>query len=433
MLEQYTAIFNQLLEAGQEWFLANIANIQNIIQLGVIVVLIGLAWLIARNVKPYLLEKISYFNFKNQLLNNFLKTFLTQLMAIHLIIFLWITTLVYFQLGRDALLIELLGTLTTVWVLIKLITAIIFDRFWSITITTLAWSTAALIILDIFEPMMVLLDKLGFNIGDVHISALSIMKASILLLVAMRFGGWLSAYLDKQLDRVPQLTASARVLISKTMSGLIYFIIAMVVFNSIGIDFTALAVFGGALGVGIGFGLQKVVSNLISGIILLSDRSIKPGDVIQIGEVYGWISSLRGRYVSVVTHDGHEYLIPNEDLITQQVINWSYSDTKVRVKIPFGISYQADPHLVKSLALEAMHGVPRVLKHPAPICLLRGFGDSSVDMEILVWINDPKNGVGNVKSDVLFKVWDMLKENNIEIPFPQRDLHIKSDPENRLS
>ena len=433
MLEQYTAIFNQLLEAGQEWFLANIANIQNIIQLGVIVVLIGLAWLIARNVKPYLLEKISYFNFKNQLLNNFLKTFLTQLMAIHLIIFLWITTLVYFQLGRDALLIELLGTLTTVWVLIKLITAIIFDRFWSITITTLAWSTAALIILDIFEPMMVLLDKLGFNIGDVHISALSIMKASILLLVAMRFGGWLSAYLDKQLDRVPQLTASARVLISKTMSGLIYFIIAMVVFNSIGIDFTALAVFGGALGVGIGFGLQKVVSNLISGIILLSDRSIKPGDVIQIGEVYGWISSLRGRYVSVVTHDGHEYLIPNEDLITQQVINWSYSDTKVRVKIPFGISYQADPHLVKSLALEAMHGVPRVLKHPAPICLLRGFGDSSVDMEILVWINDPKNGVGNVKSDVLFKIWDMLKEQNIEIPFPQRDLHIKSDPENRLS
>jgi len=176
-----------------------------------------------------------------------------------------------------------------------------------------------------------------------------------------------------------------------------------------------------------------VVSNLISGIILLSDRSIKPGDVIQIGEVYGWISSLRGRYVSVVTHDGHEYLIPNEDLITQQVINWSYSDTKVRVKVPFGISYEADPHLVKSLAVEAMHDVPRVLKHPAPICLLKGFGDSSVDMELLVWINDPKNGVGNVKSDVLFKVWDMLKEHNIEIPFPQRDLHIKSDPENRLS
>jgi small-conductance mechanosensitive channel len=180
--------------------------------------------------------------------------------------------------------------------------------------------------------------------------------------------------------------------------------------------------------VGIGFGLQKVVSNLISGFILLSDGSVKPGDVVQIGEVYGWISSLKTRYVSVVTRDGIEYLIPNEDLITQQVINWSYSNSRVRLKVPFGVSYKSDPHQVQALVLSAMHALPRVLKTPPPVCLLQGFGDSSVDMELRVWINDPKNGVANLKSEVLFAVWDTLKENGIEIPFPQRDVHIISQP-----
>jgi len=241
---------------------------------------------------------------------------------------------------------------------------------------------ATLMILDVYEPLLVLMDDIGFDVGDVHVSILSLLKAGLLLLVAMKLGRWTSKYLDKQLHRVPQLTASARVLISKAVAGLIYFIIAMVVLDSIGIDFTALAVFGGALGVGIGFGLQKVVSNLISGIILLSDRSIKPGDVIQIGEVYGWISSLKARFVSVVTRDGHEYLIPNEDLITQQVINWSFSDTKIRLKVPFGVSYKADPHQVRKLIVEALRGVPRVLKNPPPVCNMIGFGDSSVDMEI---------------------------------------------------
>ncbi|MBC8377330.1 MAG: mechanosensitive ion channel [FCB group bacterium] len=393
----------------------------------------GVAWLVARRVRPFLTEKVSHFALQNRLLINLIDAFVIQLVGFHLIILLWISNLVYAQLGIEALVLELIATLVTVWVLIKLASAVIFDRFWSVAVSITAWGMAALIILDVFDPMVTLLDKIAFSVGEVHISLLSLLKAGLLLLIALRLGGWLTGYIDKQLHRIPQLTASARVLISKTSSGLIYFIIALVVFNSIGIDFTALAVFGGALGVGIGFGLQKVVSNLISGIILLSDRSIKPGDVVQIGEVYGWISSLRARYVSVVTHDGHEYLIPNEDLITQQVINWSYSDTKVRVRIPFGVSYNADPHQVQSLALEAMESIPRIIKHPSPICLLWDFGDSSVDMELLVWIDDPKNGMGNIKSDVLFKVWDVLKENNIEIPFPQRDLHIKNDPEKLLS
>jgi len=432
MLDKYIESLTQLMAMVQEWFLSNVVNLDHMYQAVVIIVLVISAWLIARKVRPFLSKKIAYLAPKNRLFINFINAFLTQLMGLHLIILLWVASLVYIQLGQEAVLVGLVLTLITVWVMIKLATAVIFDRFWSVSVSVTAWVMAALIILDVFDPMVNLLGELGFKVGGVQLSILSIIKAGLLLFFALRAGAWLNVYIDKQLHRIPQLTASARVLISKTSSGLIYFIIALIVFNSIGIDFTALAVFGGALGVGIGFGLQKVVSNLISGIILLSDSSIKPGDVVQIGEVYGWISSLRGRYVSVVTHDGHEYLIPNEDLITQQVINWSFSDTKVRVRVPFGVSYKADPHEVQDLTLSAMESIPRIIKEPKPICLLKGFGDSSVDMELLVWIDDPKNGIGNIKSEILFKVWDVLKDNNIEIPFPQRDLHIKSDPDKRL-
>ena len=148
--------------------------------------------------------------------------------------------------------------------------------------------------------------------------------------------------------------------------------------------------------------------------------------MIAVGETYGWIQSLGARYVSVVTRDGTEHLIPNEELITQRVENWSYSNSLVRLKVPVGISYNADLHKAIELVLQAARGAPRVLATPTPICLLKGFGDSSVDLELRFWINDPNNGVSNVKSDILLGVWDRFHEHGIEIPFPQRDLHLRS-------
>ena len=422
-MENLTAFLAHILT----WLKTNILIWENLIQLVVILILLAGSYLLARGIRPLLTRALSRFFESNRLARSLFATLLNQLPGIHLIVLLWIALLVYAQLEMQALVIDLVLTLAVAWVVIKLASSVILDRFWSLTVSVAAWTLAALSILDILTPMLAFLDGLGFDIGEVHISVLSLLKAALLLLIALRLGHWASGYFDRQLHRIPQLNASARVLISKTVSGLLYFIIVLAVLNSIGIDFTALAVFGGALGVGIGFGLQKVVSNLISGIILLSDRSIKPGDVIQIGNIYGWISSLKGRFVSVVTRDGHEYLIPNEDLITQQVINWSYSDPMVRLRIPFGVSYKSDPHQVRDLVLEAVKQMPRILDHPKPICLMSGFGDSSVDLELRVWINDPKNGIGNIKSDILFKIWDVLKENGIEIPFPQRDLHIKRD------
>ncbi|NQV30747.1 MAG: mechanosensitive ion channel [Candidatus Marinimicrobia bacterium] len=414
----------ELLSRFLSWIQANVLIWGNLMQLVVIIILLGSSLLLSRRLRPFLRERLGRFFQQNRLLKNFFDTSLEQLAVIHLIALMGIGLLIYNQLNTPALLLNLTLTLLIVWVVIKLASSVILDRFWALTVSATAWIMAALSVLNVLQPMLVFLDKLGFSIGEVHLSVLSILKAGILLLIALRLGGWLSKYIDKQLNKAPQLNSSARVLISKTINVFIYFLIFLVVFNSVGIDFTALAVFGGALGVGIGFGLQKVVSNFISGIILLTDRSIKPGDVIQIGQVFGWISSLKGRYVSVVTRDGHEYLIPNEDLITQQVINWSYSNTRVRLKVPFGVSYKADPHGVRDLVIEAMKEMPRVLSYPPPNCLLKAFGDSSLDMELMVWIDDPKNGVGNIRSDILFKVWDTLKQNGVEIPFPQRDIHI---------
>ena len=191
-----------------------------------------------------------------------------------------------------------------------------------------------------------------------------------------------------------------------------------------GFDLTGLAVLSGAIGVGLGFGLQKVVSNLVSGIIILLDKSVKPGDVISLGDTFGWIESLGARYVSVVTRDGKEYLIPNEDLITGQVVNWSHSHEFVRIDLHFGTSYHDDPHLVRKLAVEAALGANRVLQNRPAVCHITGFGDSSVDYILRFWIRDPVEGLTNVRGAVYLALWDTFKEHGISIPFPQREVKV---------
>jgi len=200
----------------------------------------------------------------------------------------------------------------------------------------------------------------------------------------------------------------------------------LIAISAVGIDLTAFAVFGGAVGVGLGLGLQKSIANLISGVMILLDKSIKPGDVIEVGQTYGQVKSLGGRYASVITRDGVEHLIPNEELIAQQVSNWTHSSDEIRLHIPVGVSYNADVNQAMELMLEAAAETERVIATPLPAAQMKCFGESSVDLELRVWINDPMEGVANVKSQILLRIWEKFRAQGVELPFPQRDLHIKS-------
>jgi len=215
-----------------------------------------------------------------------------------------------------------------------------------------------------------------------------------------------------------------RVGLTKVSKFLIYTIAFLLALKSVGIDLTTLAVFSGAIGVGIGFGLQKIFSNFISGFILLFDRSIRPGDVITVGNRFGWVQALHARYVVVRDRDGVETLIPNENLITTEVTNWSYTDRNVRLKIPVQISYRCDVELAMQQMLEAGEEHPRVLKDPAAVTRLMAFGDNGIELELRIWVRDPEAGVGSVRSDINLSIWRRFKAHGIIIPFPQRDVHI---------
>jgi len=326
----------------------------------------------------------------------------------------------------DAGIFRFMSGLGGLWIIIGLLTSCLPARFWAQSVAALCYLLSALYSVSLVNDSIERLEDLNFTIGTHTMPAWSILSG----IIAFAFSLWLvlaiAGLVETQIQRVPHLSASLKVLITKIIRIIFIFIATAVALSSMGIDLSALTVLGGAIGLGVGFGLQKVVSNFISGILLLVDNSIKPGDVIEIDGTYGWINHLRARYVSVITRDGTEHLIPNEDLITQHVINWTFTNNLIRMKIPIGVSYDCDPHQCIQLVTDAAQAVDRVLDDPLPVCHLLGFGDNSVDLELRFWISDPTNGVANVKSDVLLKIWDTFKVHGIEIPYPQRDLHLRS-------
>lgn len=340
--------------------------------------------------------------------------------------FIWLATLIAQGAHLPFVILQTVATLATAWAIIRFTSSAIDSNFWSRVIAVALWLIAALNIFGWLTPAIDLADRAAFTVGTMRFSVLFVIKSLIAYGVLFWLVRFFSGIMDRSFHKATGLTPSQRVLFNKLSNIALYAVAIVIGLNIVGLNLTSLAVFSGALGLGIGFGLQKVVSNLISGIILLMDKSIKPGDVIAVGDTYGWVNSLGARCVSVLTRDGKEHLLPNENLITQTVENWSYSDRKIRLHIPIGVSYASDIHLVKKLLLQAVEGHPRILCEPAPRCLIMGFGDSSIDHEIRAWIYDPQEGVANVTSDIFYRVWDLFKENGIEIPFPQRDLHIKT-------
>ncbi len=329
------------------------------------------------------------------------------------------------SLGLPVPFLRIGTSLLTAWIVIRLVSSFIAEPFWAKTVATTAWAIAALNIFGMLDPTVRFLDAFAVNLGGTRVSILLVVQAIFLVAVLLWLATFLSGAMQKRIDRLPSLTPSIRILIGNVSRITLIAIALFVALTSLGIDLSVLAVLGGAIGIGIGFGLQKIVGNFISGLILLLDRSIKPGDVIEVAGTYGWVKSLGARYTSVVTRDGHEHLIPNEDFIVNTVTNWSFSDEFVRVKKPIGIAYDMDVRQAMDLVVEAANSIPRVLDNPAPKCLLKGFGDSSIDLEVRFWLKDPANGVSNVSSEVLLAVWDKFQEAGIEIPYPKRDVYIK--------
>lgn len=272
------------------------------------------------------------------------------------------------------------------------------------------------------------LSGIGLTLGTRRLTLLGVIQIAVALLALFAVARLVNRVVGHSIKRAPGWDATQKLLAQKLAGVVIIAAVFFIGIDLVGIDLTALAVFSGAVGLAVGFGLQKTVGNLFAGIILLMDRSVKPGDVIAVGDTFGQVTKIGVRAVSVVTRDAKEHLIPNEDLMTREVENWSYSSRNVRVHIPVGVSYDGDLALAQRLMIEAAGASPRVLQSPKPVVWLRGFGDSSVDHEILVWISDPEAGVGNVQSEILNRLWDLFKENDVEIPFPQRDIHIKSLP-----
>jgi small-conductance mechanosensitive channel len=274
------------------------------------------------------------------------------------------------------------------------------------------------------------LDGLALEVGQWRISAFDVLFAVTAILLALAFAWIATRLIRSSLRRLTALDSTQRALAEKIATIIVWVLTFLIGVDLLGIDLTALTVFSGAFGLAIGFGLQKTFGNLISGIILLMDKSIKPGDVIAVTDqagkqTFGQIRKIGIRAVSVTTRDEREYLIPNENLMINQVENWSYSSKNVRVQVPVGISYDSDMALAEKLMLEAAAGAKRVLDTPPPTVWWSGFGDDSVDFTIHCWINDPEEGVGNIRSDVLRRLWKLFKENGIGLPYPQRDLNLR--------
>ncbi len=412
------------LQTGHDWLLRYVLNYDTLVQALVIIAALLIAVLVGHRIKRKFSDTARPRKRFNQLFSGLLP--LTSPL-------LWLfLQLISLQIAMEAELphnlLTIVVNLLAVWVILETASLLLNNTAWVRLIAVIAWSLAALNIMNLLEPTIEVLDRLSLKFGKLHISLLTVLEGFLTLTLLLWAARVISHLLEKSIRENASLSPSIQVLFIKLSKVVLIASAILIGLRIVGLDLSGFSLFTGAIGLGIGFGLQKVISNLISGIILLLDKSIKPGDVITVGTTYGWVNSLGARYTSLIAADGKEFLIPNEDLITQQVENWSFSNSTVRLKIRVGIAYNSDVRKAMALCEEAARKTARIIQDPPPLCMLVAFGDSSVDLELGAWINDPINGVKNVQSDILLNIWDAFHEHGIDIPYPQRDIHIRTMP-----
>lgn len=425
-------LINNLLPTIETWF-ERFITIQNGVQLLTVVVCGALAFFTAKKWRV-ITNKLLSDNEKHTVIQFVLRASNRIAFPVSMLLYLITSSFIIEQLGVDAkvldvftpLLLSMAAITFSIYVLRKGFPPSPALRAWENFISLFIWGLVALHLIGWLPDVIQGLDNLAINFGNSRFSMLSMLQLMIAIIFFAVLAHWLTRLIESNTRRSPHLNPSMRVMLTKISKFSFYGLAILLALKSVGIDLTAFAVFSGAIGVGIGFGLQKIFSNFISGFILLFDRSIRPGDVISIGDRFGWVQSLQARYVVVRDRDGVETLIPNENLITSEVTNWSYSDRAVRQRIPVQISYENDPEFAMELLLKAVDEKERVLSSPEPAARFLGFGDNGINLELRIWINDPESGIANVISEVNLSIWKSFKEHNIIIPFPQRDVHIIS-------
>jgi small-conductance mechanosensitive channel len=302
---------------------------------------------------------------------------------------------------------------------------------WEGRATLLIWLAIAAEYLGWLDPIIATLDSVGIAAGKSRITVWSVLKLLFILTLFMLVAAWISRWVERRVKKLSGVALSTRIGIAKFANAFLIALSILMGLNAAGVDLTALTVLTGAIGLGLGFGLQAIAANFVSGFVLLMDRSIKPGDVISLSgqagtstENFGWVQELRGRYVVVRDRDGVEMLVPNQQLISNAVINWSYTDPRIRLKLPIRVSYHDDPELALQILVSACDGQSRVLRDPAPVSRLMHFSDSGIELELRFWISDPQEGVNNVRSEVNRAIWRLFKQHGITIPVAQREITV---------
>ena len=302
-------------------------------------------------------------------------------------------------------------------------------KAWERTIAWVIWLGAALHIAGVLPRIHQAMDAVAFTAGSHRFSLLTLFEALTVIVLAVVLALWASQFIESRLMRMPHMDLSLRMAFTKAARTFLMVLAVLVALPAVGIDLTVLSVFGGALGVGLGFGLQKIASNYVSGFIILLDRSIRIGDMVTVDNRYGQVTQINTRYTLLRAQDGTETIIPNETLITQTVTNHSLSKPDIRVVLPIQVAYSTDLDKARDLMLAAALAHPRVIAggDNPPRVLLREFADNGINLDLAVWIHDPEEGQLNLRSDLYWAIWEAFKKAGIEIPFPQRVVHIVSE------
>lgn len=419
--------FNGILNEFEAWFGHSLLSEWTAYQLLVIAGCYVISIVLASRTEPALEARARLIK-GNPALLRVIVAFMRRMTWLYLAILLWITELIMARYvpSPQRWLLSAAVTLSAGWFLISALTKIIRNHALSRFVAFAGWGYLVLMALGFSDELWVSLDRAAIHVGTLRLSLLMVAKAVILTASLVWLAVLLSNVVSHWIQNSSDLSPSFKVLFRKLVKIGLIAIAGAIALSATGIDLTALTVFSGAVGVGIGFGLQKVVSNFISGIIILLDKSIKPGDTIALGDTFGSIRDLRSRFVSVLTRDGKEYLIPNEDFITEKVINWSFSNDYVRVDVDFGTACDSDPHEVSRIAIETAGAVPRVANaYKPPVCWLTGFGAYTLDFRLRFWIADPANGMTNIRGQVLIALWDAFKAAGISIPYPTQEVIIR--------